>query len=91
VSDWKIGIGPEPVPLIAEVLNAQSIWRMLSKPARAAIEAATKENILVYAHPLTIKSLERHGFVVGTAYSSRTAVLTDAGRAVAKWNVKAKP
>jgi hypothetical protein len=86
---WKIevGTGTDRV-LLGEILTAQTAWKRLSKHAREAVRAATTENILVYAHPLTIKSLERHGFVVGTAYSSRTAVLTDAGRAVAKWCVK---
>lgn len=88
MSDWKIGIGPEPIPLLAEVLQAQAIWKRLSKKQRQAVEEATRENILVYAHPLTIKALERRGFVIGTAYSSRTAVLTDAGHVVAKWCVK---
>lgn len=86
---WRIeiGTGTNRV-LLGEILTAQSAWGRLTKAGRAALEVATKENILVYAHPLTIKSLERHGFVVGTAYSSRTAVLTEAGKAVAKWCVK---
>ena len=83
MSDWKIELGRE-VPLLAEVLEAQQIWKRLSKPARTALAAAMTENILVYAHPLTIKALERHGFVVAAAHSSRIAVLTDAGRQMAK-------
>lgn len=86
MSDWKIELGRE-VPLITEVLEAQQIWKRLSKPARKAVAAAYTTNRFVYAHPLTIKALERHGFVVGIAYSSHMAALTDAGKRVAKWNV----
>ena len=94
MSDWKIEVTKAKAEdvtthaLLVDFLTSHHAWKRLSKPARAAVTAAYTENILVYAHPLTIKSLERHGFVVGTAYSSRTAVLTDAGRAVAKWMVR---
>lgn len=92
---WKIEAvkaDPENVgthDLLISFITCERAWKRLSKPAREALRAAYTENILVYAHPLTIKSLERHGFVVGAAYSSRTAVLTDAGREVRRWVVRA--
>ncbi len=80
MSDWKIELGPGT--LAGEVLQAQQIWNRLSKPARAAIEAAYPE-WEVLAHGNTMGALKRHGFV---EYEHGWR-LTDAGKRVAKWNV----
>ncbi len=84
---WRIEMG-DAVPMVAEVLGAQAAWKKLTKAGQAAVESATTDTLLVYAHPLTIKALERHGLVVGAAYSSRIASLTDAGRRLAYWNAR---
>jgi hypothetical protein len=54
---------------------------MLTKPARAAVEAAYPDGPVI-GHPLTLNALERHGFMTGNVR------LTDAGKACARWNVK---
>lgn len=95
MSDWKIEAvkaDPENIgthDLLISFIECDRAWRRLSKPARAAVEAAyTGHNQVVDAHPLTVKALERHGFLIAVAYSSRLGHLTSAGREVAKWCVK---
>lgn len=91
MSDWRIDLAPtaEGQPLFVDVLNAQAIWKCLSKPAQAAVEAAYPDGRVV-GHAGTVSSLLRHGFVEweDADPSSNTGWhLTDAGRAVAKWCV----
>jgi hypothetical protein len=85
---WRIeiGTGTNRV-LLGEILTAQSAWGRLTKAAREAVEAAYPDGE-VEAHPLTINALERHGFLVPTDFETRFGVLTEAGKAVAKWCVK---
>lgn len=78
MSDWKIELGRE-VPLLAEVLQAQQVWKRLTKHQRAAVEHGYRHG-LVDAHVNTLASLERHGFM------HRDCRLTDAGKRVAKWS-----
>ena len=84
VSDWKI----EAVKadehttthdLLISFLVARRYWRRLTKLQRAAVEHGYKHG-LVDAHVSTMASLERHGFM------HPDCRLTDAGKAVAKWN-----
>ena len=89
MSDWKIGLSPQATretPTIIGPLTALMAWRRLSKPAQAALRAATTENILVYAHPNTLRALWKHGFI--TYDEQAWGVLTDAGREVCRWAVK---
>jgi hypothetical protein len=83
MSDWKIEVikADREVPLLAEVLIAQQIWKRLSKASRAAVEHGYKHG-LVDAHGNTMAALERHGFMHSDCR------LTEAGKRVAKWNVK---
>lgn len=84
MSDWKIGLTPqasEKTPTIIGPLTALIAWKRLTKPMRAAVEAAYPDG-LVKCHPNTLYALERHGFV------RFNTSLTDAGKAVAKWCVK---
>lgn len=81
---WRVEIGTEKQPLIAEVLNAQAIWKKLSKPAREAVLAAYPDS-WVGAPPATARALERHGFVEHHK-STGLITLTEAGKAIAKWN-----
>lgn len=76
---WRVEIGEEPAPLLAEALNARQIWRLLTAKQRAAILAAYPDGRVV-GHPLTLNALERHGLMTGEPK------LTEAGRLVAKWN-----
>jgi hypothetical protein len=82
MSDWTIGLAEAPGKhlLITDFLTARWAWKRLSKPARAAVEAAYPDGPVV-GHPLTLNALERHGFMTGNVR------LTDAGKAVARWNV----
>jgi len=89
MSDWKIGLTPaatKGAPVILGPLTALMAWKRLSKPARAAVEAAYPDGPVV-AHPLTIAALHRHGFVVGGNWEGLVG-LTEAGKAVAKWCVR---
>jgi hypothetical protein len=82
---WRIELkDTESAMPIITILQARAIWKRLSKPAQEAIEAAYEPNHqgIVDAHVNTLASLERHGFVHSDCR------LTDAGRAVARWNVK---
>lgn len=82
MSDWKIELQPrEGVPLLAEVLIAQRIWKRLSKPAQTAIQQLA-DGAELTAHPNTMHGLHRHGFVTW----DQTWSLTDAGKRVAKWS-----
>jgi hypothetical protein len=89
VSDWKITLdssGPYSALAIVDVLTAQWAWQRLSKPARAAVEAAYPDRP-IRAHHQTRDALTRHGF---TAWDNAAQdwLLTEAGKAVAKWCVK---
>ena len=82
MSDWKIELRPRSgTTLLGEVLMAQSIWKRLSKPARAAVEQLAN-GVQPTVHPNTMHALSRRGFVTW----DQTYSLTDAGRRVAKWN-----
>ena len=89
---WTIAavkVNPENVgthDLLVSFLTCSRAWRRLSKPARSALQAAYTENILVYAHPNTLRSLWKHGFI--TYDEQAWGVLTDAGREVCRWMVK---
>lgn len=76
---WRVEIGPNSTHLLVEVLNAQSIWRKLTKPAQAAVQAAYPDGV-VKAHWRTKRALWKHGFI---DYDARAdGVLTEAGKAV---------
>jgi hypothetical protein len=88
MSDWKIGLTPQTTkgtPTIIGPLTALMAWKRLSKPARAAVDTAYPDGWIV-CHPLTRKSLQRHGFIIRDHPTGWH--LSDAGRAVAKWCVK---
>lgn len=90
---WRIELleTDEQVPIIT-VLTAHRIWARLSKSAQEAVEAAYPDRT-VRAHLNTLASLERHGFTE-SPYPGRypfpcgAPVLTEAGKAVARWCVK---
>lgn len=84
--NWRIELGDtdKEMPIIT-VIKAQAIWKRLSKPAQDAVEAAWTKSFLVYGHRNTLRSLHQHGFIT---YDPRGwGVLTEAGKAVARWNV----
>jgi hypothetical protein len=88
VSDWKIGLTPattKGAPVILGPLTALMAWKRLSKPAREAVEAAYPDGA-VKCHSLTRDSLTRHGFAAWDN-AAQDWLLTDAGKAVAKWNM----
>jgi hypothetical protein len=70
------------------LLPEVEVWRSLTKNQRLALKAACTENILLYAHPRTVKALERRGLVVGVAHVSSAAALTDSGRRLGEWVVR---
>lgn len=76
---WRVQLGPGSGPLVAEVLEAQRIWRLLTDKQQAAMLAAYPDKRVV-GHPLTLNSLERKGLMTGEPK------LTDAGRVIVKWN-----
>jgi len=83
MSDWKIEMQTrEGVPLLAEVLIAQRIWKRLSKPAQTAVRQLAEE-VEPSVHPNTMHALARHGFV---EWDEDGWNLTDAGKRVAKWS-----
>jgi hypothetical protein len=75
---WRVDLGGE-TPILAECLQAQALWKKLSKNQQAAMLGAYPDKRVV-AHPLTLNALERHGLMTGEPK------LTEAGRLVAKWN-----
>lgn len=77
--DWRVAVSEQPTLLIAEVINAHRIWGWLPKSGRKALLAA-KENGAAVGHPLTLRSLRRHGLI------GDDDRLTEAGALVAKWN-----
>lgn len=81
---WRVEIGTEKQPLIAEVLTAQAIWKKLSKPAREAVLAAYPDKG-VRGHSRTRDSLTLHGFAAWDN-AAQDWLLTEAGQAIAKWN-----
>jgi hypothetical protein len=93
---WRIELADtnDDMPLVA-VIKAQAIWKRLSKAAQEAVEAAYPDRT-VKAHLNTLASLERHGFTVspypddGMPFPCGAPVLTEAGKAVAKWNCGGK-
>jgi len=89
MSDWKIGLTPattKGAPVILGPLTALMAWKRLSKPAREAVEAAYPDGV-VKGHWRTHASLERHGFVAWDN-AAQACVLTEAGKAVAKWCIR---
>lgn len=90
MSDWKIEVvkaDPENIgthDLLVSFLTCSNAWKRLSKPARAAVEAAYDPDHqgVVDAHVNTLASLERHGFI------HPDCRLTDAAREVVRWVVR---
>jgi hypothetical protein len=78
--DWKVGIGPDPVSLFAEVLNCQQVWRWLTRAQRDALVVHTAGD-RISAHPRVLASLHKRGLV------GVDDELTEAGRLVRKWNL----
>jgi hypothetical protein len=78
--DWRVGIGPDPVSLFAEVLNCQQVWRWLTRPQRHALVAHTAGD-RISAHRRVLASLHKRGLV------DDSGELTEAGRLVRKWNL----
>lgn len=87
MKDWTIGLNEGRMTYaIVDVLSAGWAWDFLSEKARAAIAEAWRNDRDVTAHPCTMHSLHRHGFITwGQGY---TGVLTEAGAAVARWMVR---
>lgn len=91
MSDWAIkAVKADPGnigthDLLVSFITCTQAWRRLSKPARAAVEAAYPDGV-VEAHPLTMRALERHGFIDGLPGFDYN--LTPAGREVYRWAVK---
>lgn len=87
MSDWKIEAvkaDPENIgthDLLVSFLECDRAWKRLSKPARAAVEAAYPDGV-VSAHYNTMDALERHGFM------DAAARLTPAAREVVRWMVR---
>lgn len=77
---WRVEMGGSG-PLVAEVLQAQAIWRKLSGKQQAAMLAAYPDSRVI-GHPLTLNALERHGLMTGEPK------LTDAGRIIVRWNLE---
>jgi hypothetical protein len=89
VSDWKIGLTPtttKGTPVILGILTALMAWKRLSKPAQAAVRAAYPDGP-IRAHGRTRDSLTLHGFAAWDN-AAQDWLLTEAGKAVAKWCVK---
>lgn len=82
--DWKVGVGEQPTLLIAEIINAHTIWSWLTKPGRVALLSAKGGNAAV-GHVRTLKTLRHHGLLTADGQ------LTEAGEVVAKWNPPPKP
>jgi len=85
--NWKIVIHDDgPRMQITDALSANWAWRRLSEKAQQAIAEAWRHDRDVTAHPSTMHSLHKHGFISwGQGYSG---VLTVAGAAVARWMVR---
>jgi len=89
MSQWAIGLNPPPGGRgywIADAMNAQLAWKRLSRSARAAVGAAYPDRP-IRAHHQTRDSLTRHGFAAWDN-DAQDWLLTDAGKAVAKWCIK---
>lgn len=88
---WRIELADtnDDMPLVT-VIKAQAIWKRLSKAAQEAVEAAYPDGA-VHASGNTLAALRRHGFIDCGYHTNYAAVLTDAAKAIAKWNVKAAP
>jgi len=92
MSDWKIEVRKvkaEDVTthaLLVDFLESTRAWKRISKDARDAVAAAYPDGV-VDAHPNTMRALWRHGFVVSGNWHE-AIVLTEAGKAAAKWCVK---
>lgn len=83
---WSVTVHDGPRAQIADALSADWAWRRLTAKAQAAIAEAWRNDRDVTAHPNTMHSLHKHGFITwGQGYSG---VLTDAGVAVARWMVR---
>ena len=82
--DWNVSVGEEPTLLIAEIINAHTIWGLLTKPGRAALLSAKDGNTAV-GHTRTLKTLRHHGLLTADGQ------LTAAGEVVAKWNPPPNP
>lgn len=65
------------VEVLVDVLNAQDAWGRLTRKQREAITHNLDGEVL--GHPLTVKSLHRHGIC------DEAGQLTDAGRLLLKW------
>ena len=86
---WRITLADtnDDLPLVT-VIKAQAIWKRLSKAAQEVVLAAYPDGP-VKGHRATHAALERHGFVAWSN-AAQACVLSDAGKAVARWNVPAE-
>lgn len=92
MSDWTIDLERRAGVamahgLLVDFLGASWAWKHLSKPARAAVEAAYPDG-RVEGHPLTLRALERHGFTYPVTGGLLDRKLTEPGKTVARWMVK---
>jgi hypothetical protein len=76
--------------LLISFLVARQYWKKLSKPAREAVLAAYPDHCLT-AHRNTLAALRSHGFTecpfpAACKVPCWRPVLTEAGKAIAKWN-----
>lgn len=93
---WRIELADtnDDLPIVT-VIYAQAIWKRLSKAAQEAVEAAYPDHCLT-AHRNTLAALRAHGFTecpfpAACKVPCPRPVLTEAGKQVARWNVKVKP
>jgi len=82
--DWHVRVAEERAPAIVEVLNAQQVWRWLSRAQRHALLAHTAGD-RISAHPRVLTALRQRGLL------GDTGELTDAGVAVRRWNLPLLP
>ena len=87
---WRIELADtnDDIPVVT-VIKAQAIWKRLSKAAQQAVEAAYPDRH-VKAHPNTLAALKGHGFTDCGHHTQYATVLTEAGKAVARWNLPAE-
>lgn len=82
MSTWKVevrDIDPDrPMHAFLQVLLCQDVWRLLTKPGRAALVAAHESDGFIDAHPLTRRALYRHGL-------AENGRITEAGTMVATY------
>ena len=82
--DWQVRLAEKRAPAIVEVLNAQLVWRWLTRAQQHALLAHTAGD-RISAHPRVLAALRQHGLLADTG------VLTDAGVVVRRWNLPLLP